>query len=142
MAEPFLDTNILLRHFLQDVPDQSRRASAYIGRIEAGERQVRVSDLVIFEIVYTLQRQYRQPKDKIRDGVLAILDLPGIILTGKRRYRRIFDLYVNLNISFADSYHVVLMQQRSISDIVSFDREFDRVPGIRRVEPSEDGAGS
>ena len=73
---------------------------------------------------------------------MAILDLPGIILPGKRRYRRIFDLYVNLNISFADAYHVVLMQQRSISDIVSFDREFDRVPGIRRVEPPEDNVDS
>ena len=142
MAEQFLDTNILLRHFLQDVPDQSRRASAYIGRIEAGELQVRVSDLVIFEIVYTLQRQYRQPKDRIRGGVLAILELPGVILPGRRRYRRVFDLYVDLNISFADAYHVVLMQQGSISDIVSFDREFDRVPGIRRVESSEDGAVS
>ena len=135
MAEQFLDTNILLRHFLQDVPSQSTRATALIRRIETDQVHVHISDLVIFETVFTLQRQYRQPKATIRDGVLAILDLPGILLPGKRRYHRIFDLYVDLNIAFADAYHVVLMEQLKLTEIVSYDREFDRVPGINRSEP-------
>ena len=135
MADRFLDTIILLRHFLQDVPSQSARATALIRHIEAEQVHVHISDLVIFETVFTLQRQYRQPKAIIRDGVLAILDLPGILLPGKRRYYRIFDLYVDLNISFADAYHVVLMEQLKLTEIVSYDREFDRVPGINRSEP-------
>jgi predicted nucleic acid-binding protein len=49
--------------------------------------------------------------------------------------RRVFDLYVDLNIAFADAYHVVLMKQKGIDVVVSFDREFDRVAGISRVEP-------
>src|SRR3712207_2043478 len=114
MAQPLLDTNILLRHFLQDHPSQSHRATAFVARIEAGELQVRTSEIVIFETVFTLQRQYRRPKDRIRDGVLAILDLPGITLPGKRRFRRIFDVYVGLNLSFADAYHVVMMEQLEI----------------------------
>jgi len=46
----------------------------------------------------------------------------------------VFDLYVNLNISFADAYHVVLMKAMRTAEIVSFDRHFDRVPGIVRVD--------
>ena len=34
---PFLNTNLLLRHFTQDSPDLSPRASALMRRIEAGE---------------------------------------------------------------------------------------------------------
>ncbi|SRR6266545_579739 len=135
MAQPFLDTNMLLRHFLQDVPDQSARATAYLQRVEAGEVEVRISDIVLFETVYTLQRQYDEPKDKIRDGVLAVLELPGIVLPGKRRFPRIFDLYVNFNLSFADAYHAVLMDRLGLDEIVTFDRGFDRVPGLRRIEP-------
>jgi len=90
---------------------------------------------VVFEVVYTLQRSYRNPKAQIREALLPLLELPGIILPGKRRLRAVFDLYVESNISFADAYHAVLMKGAGIDQIVSFDREFDRVPGIERVEP-------
>ncbi len=101
MAVPFLDTNIILRHLLGDHPEQSPRATAYLARVERGEIQVRTADTVIFEVVFTLQRQYHQPRDRIREAVLP----------GKRRLRKAFDLYVEKNLSFADAYHAVLMQQ-------------------------------
>lgn len=135
MATPFLDSNIILRHLLGDHPEQSSRATAYLKRVEDGEIQVRTADTVVFEVVFTLQRQYRLPKPKIREAVLPLLELPGIVLPGKRRFRKVFDLYVDINVSFADAYHAVLMWQNKISQIVSFDKGFDRVPGIQREEP-------
>jgi predicted nucleic acid-binding protein len=59
MAPPFFDTNILLRHFLQDHPDHSPRATAFIQQIGQGERQVVLSDIVVFETVFVLERRYR-----------------------------------------------------------------------------------
>lgn len=135
MAPSFLDSNIILRHLLGDHPEQSPRATAYLRRVEDGEIRVRTADTVVFEVVFTLQRQYRQPKSKIREAVLPLFELPGIVLPGKRRFRKVFDLYVDLNISFADAYHAVLMWQSKLSQIVSFDKEFDCVSGIQRVEP-------
>lgn len=135
MALPFLDTNVLLRHLTQDHPEQSPRATAYLARIEQGEIRVRTADSVIFETVFTLQRQYGHPRQAIRDSLLPLLELPGIVLPGKRRLRKVFDLYVDLNLPFADAYHVALMQQFRCEEIVTFDREFDRVPGVKRSEP-------
>ena len=135
MLEPFLDANIILRHVLGDHPEHSPRATAYLNRIEEGELKVRIADTVIFEIVFTLQRQYHQPKANIREVILPLIELPGIILPGKLRFRKVFDLYVDLNLSFADAYYAVLMQQGRLSQIISFDKEFDRVPGIKRMEP-------
>jgi predicted nucleic acid-binding protein len=135
MSVPFLDTNIILRHLLGDHPDQSPRTTAYMVRIERGEVRVRVADTVIFEAVFTLERTYRQPKARIREGLLALLELPGIILPGQRRMRRAFDLYVDLNLPFADAYHAVLVESLHLTEMVSFDHHFDRVPGLRRVEP-------
>ena len=60
-------------------------------------------------------------------------------LAGQRRLRKVFDLYVDLNLPFADAYHVALMQRLGLRHIVSFDKEFNRVPGVTRVEPGEDG---
>ena len=44
-------------------------------------------------------------------------------------------MYVNLNLPFADAYHAILMQRLTLTKIVTFDREFNRIPGITRVEP-------
>lgn len=134
-AVPFLDTNIFLRHLRQDHPDHSPRATAYLARIEQGELRVRTADTVIFETVYTLQSLYHQPKAAIRDALLPLIELPGIELPGKRHSRRVFNLYVDRNLSFADAYHAILMERLKLHEVVSFDRDFDRVPGIRRMEP-------
>ena len=135
METVFLDTNILLRHVLGDHPEHSPRATAFLERIEKGEVEAHIADTVIFETVFTLQRQYKKPKAAIRQAILPLIDLPGIVLPGKRRFRKIFDLYVDLNLSFADAYHAVLAQQLKLETIVSFDQGLDRVKGIKRVEP-------
>ena len=136
MPTAFVDTNIFLRHLLQDHPEQSSKATAFLFRIERGEQRARIADTVVFEIVFTLQRQYRVPKAEIREQVLALIELPAFELRGKDRLRRAFDRYVELNLSFADAYHSTLMEWEKLTQIVSFDRGFDRVPGITRVEPS------
>lgn len=135
MAMPFLDTNILLRHLLADHPQQSPKATALLTRIERGELRVRTADTVIFEAVFTLERHYRRPKAEIREALLPLIELPGIVLPGKRRFRRVFDRYVGLNLPFADAYHAVLMEHLKLSEIVTFDQNFDAIPGIKRVEP-------
>src|SRR3972149_11922196 len=135
MAVPFLDTNIFLRHLLQDHPEQSPRCTAYLARIEQGHVKARIAETVVFETVFPLQRQYGHTKAAIRDNLLPLLELPGIVLPGKRRLRQAFDLYVDLNLPFADAYYVALMRQLGLEEIVSFDGEFDRVPGLRRREP-------
>ena len=131
----FLDTNILLRHLLQDVPDQSRRATALIERIEAGELRVRLTETVIFETVFSLQRTYKRNPRVIREALLPILELPGVSLPQKARFRRAFDLYLNRNFPFADAYHATLMADLGLTEIYSFDTDFDRLPGITRREP-------
>jgi len=135
VAIAFLDTNILLRHLLQDHAEQSPRATAYLARIESGDIRVRIAETVIFETVFTLQRQYGQPKSAIRDILVPLIELPGIVLPGKRRMREVFDMYVDLNISFVDAYHAALMKRLGLRDIVTFDRQFNRLRGVRRVEP-------
>ncbi len=130
----FLDTNVLLRHLRQDQQVHSPKATNIIVRIERGDLQVRISDTVIFETVFTLQRTYKISKDQIAEILLPIIELPGIVLPGKRLYSRVFDLYCSTNLSFADCYHIVLMESLGIEEIISFDRGFDRISTIRRIE--------
>jgi uncharacterized protein len=139
-ALPFLNTNILLRYLTQDEPTLSPRATAMVQRIEAGQLVVRTTATVVFETVYTLQRFYRVPRPVIRQTVLPILTLRSVRLRGKRRYRRTFDLYVTMpRLSFADCYHVAYMESQGLTELLSFDQDFDRIATITRKEP--DAAG-
>ena len=62
--------------------------------------------------------------------------MPGVVLPGKRHLRRVFDLWVEQpRLSFADCYHAVLVERLGLAGIVSFDQDFDRLPGMNRTEP-------
>lgn len=134
--EAFLDTNVLLRHVLQDHPDHSRRATALIADIERGERTVRLADTVVFEATFTLEKTYGVPRAEIREALQPMLDLSGILLPGKRRYGAVFDLYLREPaLSFADCYHLCLTRQLRLPAILSFDQKLNRLPGVARIEP-------
>ena len=134
MAIPFLDSNVFLRHLRQDDPILSPKATAIFQRIERGELVVRTADTVIFETVFTLQRGYKQERSAIAAALLPLIELPGIILPGKRAYRKVFSLYRQGGLGFADCYHVVLMERLKLQEVFSFDTDFDKVSGIKRQD--------
>ncbi len=139
-ALPFLNTNILVRHLTQDDPTLSPRATAMVRRIEAHELVVRTTATVMFETVFTLQSFYHVPRAVIRQSLEPILTLRSVRLRGKRRFRRTFGLYVSMRrLSFADCYHVAYMESQALTELLSFDQGFDRIPTITRKEP--DAAG-
>lgn len=128
----FLDTNVILRHLLQDDVKQSRKATDFLKTVEEGNVAVVTSDTVIFESVFLLERHYHRDKKDIRDALLSILDMPGIVLQRKKNFKRVFELYIEHNIDFADAYHVALMERMALKQIASFDQDYDKVPGVTR----------
>ena len=135
----FLDTNILLRHLLRDDEEKATRALALLVRVARGEEVVEASLIVFFEVVFTLHRQYRLPRQQIRDLLAPIIALPGIRLEGKHMFARALELFVEDNADFADAFNVAVMEARGISEIYSWDTDFDRIPGLTRVEPEARG---
>jgi predicted nucleic acid-binding protein len=133
----FLDTNVLLRYLTQDDKYKAQQALNLLVRIEQGEEKVITSPLVIFETVFTLQSFYKVPRQRIKELVLPIISLRSLHLPGKNVYYRAFDLYVTKNISFADAYNAAYMLSEQVSNVYSWDRDFDKIDGIVRLEPKE-----
>jgi predicted nucleic acid-binding protein len=134
--DAFLDTSVLLRHILNDHSDHSPRATALIVLIESGERVVRISETVVFETAFVLGKTFRMPRELIRDALFPIIELPGIVLPGKRIFTRVFELFLQRpSLSFADCYHLALTESLNLNKIVTFDQAMGRVPGIVREEP-------
>ena len=67
--------------------------------------------------------------------LLPLIELSQLKLPHKRLYRRVFELYTTLPLDYVDAYHVALTERRGSRSVLSYDRHFDRVPGIDRLEP-------
>ncbi len=135
MAPRFLDTNILIRLLTRDDEAKARRALALLMGIEQGEETVITSAMVVFEAVFVLEKRYAIKRTTIRYDLREILSLNGLRLENKNLYLSALDLYVQNNISFADAYNAAYMRSRGISEIYTWDSDFDKIEGIVRVEP-------
>ena len=116
--------------------DHSPRATAFLHRLYSGHARARTADTVVFETVFTLERTYKQPRPAIQAILLPLLLLSTLTLPNKRRMRRAFALSLaHAKLSFADCYHVALMEGLRLTTLVSFDQDFDQLPTVTRQAP-------
>lgn len=130
----FIDTNIILRFILDDHPLYSIKAQEIFAKIDKKEVNIYISWLVIFEAVFVLQNTHHLKKKEITDRLAPIIRLENIYLEQKGLLNEVFKTYVEKNISFADAYHAALMAKKKVKKIYSFDKDFDKIPGILRLE--------
>jgi predicted nucleic acid-binding protein len=131
-----LDTNVIVRHLLQDHPEHSARATTLIRSIESNERTVRISDAIVCELVYVLNKRYGIPRQIVKGSVIPILELPGVLQPGKRIYHDIFDLWVEQpSLAFVDCYQLCLARHLGLPGVITFDRKMNRLPGVEQIEP-------
>jgi uncharacterized protein len=132
----FLDTNILLRYFTRDDEAKARKALVLLQRVEKGEEKVETSLPVIFETIFTLKKQYKMPIPRIKELLLPILGMHGLRLPAKTLCIAALNLFAERNISYADAFNAVYMQSKGITEVYSWDTDFDRIKGITRIEPA------
>lgn len=74
-------------------------------------------------------------KSDVAQAMLPRIAVNALKIPNMARLRRVFDWYVRYNLSFVDAYLAVLTREQKLPALVSFDRNYDRMPGIIRVEP-------
>ena len=132
----FIDTNILIRVVTNDIPDQAGRSHQLMREIATGARTVRLTDSVIVEAVVVLTREYKVPREHVRDALLPLIALPHMVLPDKEVHPEAFERWVREpSLSFADSYHLSLAKHLGLTEIISFDRKLGKDPAVRRLEP-------
>lgn len=94
---------------------------------------------MVTEVVYVLsspRAPYRLSHEDVRARLVPLLTLRGLKLSQKRLYLRALDLYASSPfLDFEDAVALAHMERTGIKEFLSYDRDFDRVAGITRVEP-------
>ncbi len=133
----FIDANVFIRHLTRDDPEKAQACFELFHKAQRRELTLITSESVIAEVVYVLasKQLYNLPREEIRKLLYPLLSLPGLRLTHRKMYLRALDLYATYPLDFEDALTVAQMERQKISELYSYDREFDQVAGITRLEP-------
>lgn len=135
-SEAYLDTNIFLRFLAADHPTMSPESARLIERAEAGEITLRTSHLTLAEIVWSLRSQYQRSREDVAATLSSLLGLHSLRVDQPDFLREVTDWYRSTNVDFTDAYNALDARRRGFDRIVSYDRDFDRLP-IERTEPGD-----
>lgn len=131
-----IDSNILARHLLGDIPDHSARSSYLLERASEGKVELFVPSTVVAEITWLLIRQRGVPRNDVADALIEIFNARGIVVENAQAVTRALQsLKIMGGLSFVDCYHLALTQELGITQIYSFDKKMDRFPDVERIEP-------
>lgn len=131
----FIDTNIFIRYFTGDDAQKGQKSLELLQRISENKESASTSALVVFEIIFTLEKQYKISKNEIKDLILPILNIKNLKLADKEIFYHALNIYTEKNISFGDAYNAAFMRKKKIKKIYSYDKDFNKLDDIKRIEP-------
>jgi predicted nucleic acid-binding protein len=131
-----IDSNILARHLLQDLPDHSARSTRLFQRAVEGEVELFIPATVVAEISWLLIRQRGVPRHDVADALTALFQVGGIVVENAQAVASALRfLKSSSGLSFVDCYHLALAEELGMRQIYSFDKRMSRYPGVDRIEP-------
>lgn len=101
-----IDTNVILRHLLNDHDDHSPRASALFLQVRRGDLSVFCPDTAIFEAVHILHGRARAPRDQAAAALLMLVELPSFSMDHKPAISAALEFWIDQpTLDYADCYH-------------------------------------
>ena len=127
----FIDTNVLIRHLIGEPADQAKQATRTLSSLET----LLLSDIVIAEAIYVLQKVYSVDRPTISDVMKSLLAFPSIQVVDEPTVLRALEIFVNHRLHFVDAFLAASAESTGVNKVVSFDQGIDRVKTINRVVP-------
>lgn len=135
-----LDTNVLLRLLLQDVPDQH---DAVVDLLSRTNGQFEVADTAIIEVVFVLERHYGFTRDAVAEDVGSLITLPQLNCN-RDLFERALPLYtVHPALSFEDCCLSIYAELQAAAPLWTFDKKLaSQAAGARLLQlEASNGAG-
>ncbi len=135
MKTVFVDTNIFLRYLTADDPVKYEKCRELFKRAVNGKVSLLTSEMVIAELVWTLQSFYKVPKEEVIEKISIVVSTPNLTIPNSNIIAEALVIYGRKNIDYIDAYNSAFMKQHNTSDIYSYDNDFDAMGGVKRIEP-------
>jgi len=137
MKRAFVDANLILRYLTKDPPDMAEASLKTFSAAQQGEISLILIPVTVAEVVWVLESFYGYPKDRIAVTITEFLHSDGLEVMDLDILIQALSVYDEKNIDFADALLSASALNRGPNFIYSFDRHFDRIPEISRLEPGK-----
>ena len=127
----FIDTNIFIEVFAR----KGERGLACAKFLKEAT-SLWTTELVVAETEWVLRSGYQETRERVVSCLKQILGSDNIKIGNKKVLLEALALYADFNIDFTDCINAAFVKYSNIAEVYSFDKHFDKFPGIKRLEPS------
>ena len=128
-----LDTNVLVRYFIQDDPEQTRLAVNLIDSLSPKESGW-IGVAVFMELDWVLNNVLKVKKDRVVEIFDTLLVSQELVVENSETVREALQLYRSRNTDFSDCLIASAAKAAGCSRTVTFDRIAARDAGMELIE--------
>ncbi len=126
MTELVLDTNILLRFLLKDIPSQYDLAVKKIKQARKEKIKLIVPQIVIFEITYALIKGYGFEKDKVVKALKGLIFSKDLVVDDREIFTEALKMFKEKNLSLVDCF-LYTYAKRIGTEVFTFDKALQKI---------------
>lgn len=124
-----IDTDVIIRYLTNDDHKKSKRFATFLQSGQKGQ----ITDVTFAEVYWTCISFYKLNKENVI-LILESLINKSAIISNIDVLSKTIDILRDHAISFIDAYESAT-SLLSDKTILSFDHDFDKIVGIKRIEP-------
>ena len=133
----WVDANVLLRFITGDPPGMAAAVLELMERAEKGEVKLKISHLILAEVVWVLSSYYKFPKSEIADVLISLITADGIEVEEEGLAVKALLNMSEKNVDFADALLAARVAANK-EPVCSFDRDFEKLDVVLAVPPCQD----
>lgn len=109
-----LDTNVILRFFLQDQPEHFKRVITLFDSAENGKISCYIDPVVLAEVVWTLSSFYKVSRSNIAAKLETLLAQQWMISEQKPAMLSAIDQYQETSLDYIDCWLLAVSEEKRI----------------------------
>ena len=126
MKPVILDTNVFLRFLLDDIPNQTKEATEILSKAKSKRLKIFVPQIIIFEILFALDKYYKFPKTEVGEKVGTLLATSYLDVEDRTIFQEALEIYKSKNIDFVDCF-LICKASKNNSTLFTFDKDLSKL---------------
>lgn len=126
-----IDTNVLVRLFVYDDIQQTKKVRALFDSYADEAQSVWLSDIVLIELVWVLKRSYNSTVSEICNALRALTRNATVCIESHDFMSEALGLYEQGPAGFADCLLAVKASHAGCDALRTFDKKMKALPGVK-----------
>ncbi len=130
-----LDTNIVVRFLLWDVPTHGAIAKSLFEACDRGELRLELLPVVLAEVVFVLESFYEIPRPQIAKQLMLLIQIPGLMIDNSPIHLEALARYSLSGLHFVDCVLAATAVSRDVR-LATFDKGLRKLKDVKKFDMS------